>query len=602
MRSRTCLLATLTSISLASAAAPRNPITNVADVAFTARADGSQQRYLEVMPFGYSTNKPYPLMIFLHGHASDRWQITKGDQWKEIQAVCNVAARRRMILISPDYRAATSWMGPAAEADLVQIIQEQKTKRLISRTFLCGGSMGGTSVLIFTALHPELVDGVVSMNGTANMMEFAGFEEAIAASYGGRKGERPDEYRKRSPELMAARFGTMPVAFTAGGQDTVVPPQSVLRLSQELEKQNPGQVRMLHRENVGHSTSYEDAVAALDFVIERGTRAADAAELVRTLEPLSVRGVNYYPRETSWDGMWTKTPREVWEKDMALAESLNINTVRTFVPFSSAMEQAGLLQHDGAPTPAYLEKIETFLVAARKHGIRAILCFEFSQNWLAEPDAGARCRRALSAVVTAHREDGRVLLWDLMNEPEDDAKWTDGTRAYLRAALPLAKALDPQHLTTVGLTWRIDRLATVGFPDVLQYHEYSPKARLFQEGSTRVCQDIAGQRKVGGQRPLLIGEFGMNTARDPQHGTAESLRAKLQAHPGTEAEQARIYEIVLGAAEKERVAGVLSWCLHDYPIENPNESYFGLVRADGTLKPAALMLRDTFARWVDAVQ
>jgi pimeloyl-ACP methyl ester carboxylesterase len=239
------------------------------DMVFTARADHSQQRYVEFLPRGCTTNRPWPLMIFLHGHGSDRWQITRGAQWREIQAVCDVAAQRGMILVSPDYRAATSWMGPAAEADLVQIIQEQKSRRLISKIFLCGGSMGGTSVLIFTALHPDLVDGVVSMNGTANMLEFAGFADAIAASYGGRKNERPEEYRKRSPELTAAKLGTVPIAFTAGGRDTVVPPQSVLRLSRELEKQNPGKVLMRYRENAGHSTSYEDAIAALDFVIAR---------------------------------------------------------------------------------------------------------------------------------------------------------------------------------------------------------------------------------------------------------------------------------------------------------------------------------------------
>jgi pimeloyl-ACP methyl ester carboxylesterase len=261
------------------------------DVEFTARADSSRQRYVEFLPLEHTSNLPCSLMIFLHGHGADRWQIMKGDQWREIQAVCDVAARRHIILISPDYRATTSWMGPAAEADLVQIIQEQKTRHSLSKTYLCGGSMGGTSVLIFTALHPELVDGVVSMNGTANMMEFAGFEDAIAASYGGKKSERPDEYRKRSPELMAAKFGTMPVAFTAGGKDAVVPPQSVLRLSKELEKQNPGRVLMLYRQEVGHTTSYEDAIVALDFVIERSTPSSDRAELIRTLEPLSERGV-----------------------------------------------------------------------------------------------------------------------------------------------------------------------------------------------------------------------------------------------------------------------------------------------------------------------
>ena len=81
----------------------------------------------------------------------------------------------------------------------------------------------------------------------------------------------------------------------------------------------------------------------------------------------------------------------------------------------------------------------------------------------------------LDDVVGSHRDDGRVLLWDLMNEPESDEKWTDATRAYLKAALPAMKTLDPLHLTTIGLTWRVDRLEQVGMPDVMQYHEYASK-------------------------------------------------------------------------------------------------------------------------------
>jgi endo-1,4-beta-mannosidase len=203
----------------------------------------------------------------------------------------------------------------------------------------------------------------------------------------------------------------------------------------------------------------------------------------------------------------------------------------------------------------------------------------------------------LAAVVTAHRDDGRVLLWDLMNEPDDDSKWTDATRAYLKAALPFIKQLDTNHLTTVGIAYRTDRLAAVGLPDVLQYHEYSPKAVLFERGLARVSEDIANQRRAGPPRPLLIGEFGMCTARDTQFGADAALSAKLAEHPGTEAEQARVCKIILEAAETSRIAGVMPWCLHDYPINNPNESHFGLIRADGSLKPAATALRGTFERW-----
>lgn len=328
-------------------------------------------------------------------------------------------------------------------------------------------------------------------------------------------------------------------------------------------------------------------------------QAADPqpVELVRTFPPLSVRGINYFPHATPWGGMWTQTAPDVWERDMALAASLGVNTIRTFLQFSPRLEQAGLLNPDGSLMPAYHEKFEQLLAAAWRHGIRVIVCLEFSSQWLTATNAAARWRRALTDVVGAHRDDGRVLLWDLMNEPDDDAKWADATRAYLRAALPFVKQLDPNHATTIGITFRCDRLMTVGLPDVLQYHEYSPKAQLFAQGAARVNVSIANQRRAGGARPLLIGEFGMSTARDPKNGADPALRGKLTDAPGTEAEQARLYEIVLAAAEKERVAGVLAWCLHDYPIKNPNESHFGLVRADGTLKPAAIVLRDAYLHW-----
>lgn len=320
--------------------------------------------------------------------------------------------------------------------------------------------------------------------------------------------------------------------------------------------------------------------------------AVPEAELIRELKPLSVRGVNYFPRETPWGGMWTKTPQEVFEKDMALAASLGCNTVRTFVQFGSHMEQAGLEETDGTPTQAYLDKIEWLLSAAWRHGIRLILCFEFNQKRLDD-----RWRPGLTKVVTVCRNDGRVLMWDLMNEPDDDPKWTDATQGYLKTALPFIKQLDTNHLTTVGLAFRCDRLKEVGLPDVMQYHEYAGKDVFFKAGPKRVLVTCGNQRRVGGARPLFIGEFGMSTARDEEHGAASELCAKMSAATGTEAEQARLYEIILAGAEQGQTAGALAWCLHDYPINNPNESHFGLVRANGSLKPAATVLRETFLRW-----
>jgi len=141
------------------------------DVEFKADVDGSPQHYVEMLPKDFQPSTPCDVLIALHGHGSDRWQYIKNERCK---AVRDFAARHAPIMVSPDYRAATSWMGPKAEADLVQIIALLRNKHRVRKVFLVGGSMGGTSVLIFSALHPELVAGISSQNGTANMRKILG--------------------------------------------------------------------------------------------------------------------------------------------------------------------------------------------------------------------------------------------------------------------------------------------------------------------------------------------------------------------------------------------------------------------------------------------
>jgi pimeloyl-ACP methyl ester carboxylesterase len=236
------------------------------DVSFQANCDGTEQKYVVVFPEGFSANKPCAALIALHGHGSDRWQFVK-DARGECRGARDVAAVHGMLFVSPDYRAKTSWMGPKAEADMVQIIAELKRRHRVTKIILCGGSMGGTGALSFTALHPDLVDGVVSLNGTANLVEFTGFPDALAASFGGTKAQAPDEYRRRSAEFWPERF-TMPVAATTGGKDRVVPPDSVRRLLEVVKVKNPS-VLLIHRPDGGHSTTYADTKAAIEFVVSK---------------------------------------------------------------------------------------------------------------------------------------------------------------------------------------------------------------------------------------------------------------------------------------------------------------------------------------------
>ncbi len=237
----------------------------IEDRAFLAEIDGSEQKYVIVTPEGFVPDVAVTLLIALHGHGSDRWQFVRQER-DECRAVRDVAAHRGLLLVSPDYRATTSWMGPQAEADVVQIIRTLKERYQVDRVILCGGSMGGTGALTFTALHPGLIDGVVSLNGTANLVEYERFLDAIAASFGGGKEQVPNEYRKRSAEFFPEQF-TMPIAATTGGADDIVPPASVLRLLDSLRGRNP-HVLSLHQPTGGHRSTYDDTRRALEFVLD----------------------------------------------------------------------------------------------------------------------------------------------------------------------------------------------------------------------------------------------------------------------------------------------------------------------------------------------
>jgi dipeptidyl aminopeptidase/acylaminoacyl peptidase len=237
----------------------------LSDVSFVSELDKTVQKYVVLESDGFRRSTKKTLLVALHGHGADRWQYVREER-DECRATREFAMKYGMLMISPDYRARTSWMGPAAEADLKQILAEVRELYSVECIIVSGGSMGGTSALIFGALHPDIVDGIVAMNTTSNMEEYGQFQEAIAESYGGSKAEVPQEYRKRSSELQFERL-TMPVAVTTGGKDTLVPPESTLRLVEKLRGADR-KVFLKHRSEGGHATAYEDGMQALEFVAE----------------------------------------------------------------------------------------------------------------------------------------------------------------------------------------------------------------------------------------------------------------------------------------------------------------------------------------------
>ena len=126
---------------------------------FRASCDGSEQKYMVIVPEGQKTFAG--ALVALHGHGSDRRQFAE-DGRGECKAAREAAASRNLVYVSPDYRAKCSWMGPQAESDVLDLLEVLRGEYGVSTFYFCGGSMGGTSALTFAVRHPHLVAGVVT--------------------------------------------------------------------------------------------------------------------------------------------------------------------------------------------------------------------------------------------------------------------------------------------------------------------------------------------------------------------------------------------------------------------------------------------------------
>lgn len=84
----------------------------------------------------------------------------------------------------------------------------------------------------------------------------------------------------------------MPMSITAGGSDTVVPPQSVLQLYDTVKNTNPKNPKTVsfYRATGGHSTNYVDNAVALEYVIQ------NAKGIDTDLHPITINTSFEYQR------------------------------------------------------------------------------------------------------------------------------------------------------------------------------------------------------------------------------------------------------------------------------------------------------------------
>jgi GT2 family glycosyltransferase len=278
----------------------------------------------------------------------------------------------------------------------------------------------------------------------------------------------------------------------------------------------------------------------------------DGRFFARGAERLRVQGVTYGPFPPDPDGHQFPTPKQVTE-DFTRMRDIGVNAVRTYhVPpdwFLHLADDVGIAVFVDVPWP--------------KH-----LCFLDSHRG----QAAARTAVARAAKLTqAH---AGVLALSIGNEiPTDVVRWHGPRRVerFLAELADVAKQNDPGRLVTYA-SFPPTEYLELPFLDFATFNVYLHDREAFHRYLVRL-------QNLVGDRPLLLGELGMDTIRHGETEQADFLAGHLA--------EARL----MGLAG----AFVFSWTDEWYTGGHPITDWaFGITRADRSPKPAFHALRELF--------
>jgi endo-1,4-beta-mannosidase len=223
------------------------------------------------------------------------------------------------------------------------------------------------------------------------------------------------------------------------------------------------------------------------------------------------------------------------------------------------------------------------------------------------------CARAIAG-------DSALRAIDLANEIDDalmprsreaGRRWASVLAEASRRGAPNAPVQIGAHLPSLSRVnnMRVDDLAAIADEDCMHaYPLYSAVARSSLDPDLVPFSCALTAALAGSGRRVLMQEFGLCTAPpgSPGHFIEDDfLGAPLQQYLASEEDAATYYREVLERLAQSGAAGAYAWCWADYdrrlwerpPFDRAlRERTFGLVRSDGSLKPAAFVFKSFAGR------
>jgi hypothetical protein len=311
---------------------------------------------------------------------------------------------------------------------------------------------------------------------------------------------------------------------------------------------------------------------------------------------VKLKGTNYWLSATPFSGTWATWNGPQVREELGKAKELGVNTVRIGLPYDHR-DTRDIVWGDGRRmvriSPWIISQMTQVLQIAAAYDMKVIfVLFEWYDEQPAPgtPDAELNLTY-LKGIIGPFANDDRVLAWDLHNEPDHYNNWKDGKQdrviKWLERMSHHVREIDTRHPITVGVgnyasLWHPanDGTTLLSFVDFVAFHTYSAGA-------------LSGQIKELKRRttkPVLLEEMGWPTSPGSQPPTPGAVY--------DEATQSFLYKSMLADSKALDIAGVMQWTLWDYApgatVERNFEEHFGLVRLDGSFKPAAQIFGEQY--------
>jgi GT2 family glycosyltransferase len=272
----------------------------------------------------------------------------------------------------------------------------------------------------------------------------------------------------------------------------------------------------------------------------------------RGTQRMHVQGVTYGPFAPNEEGEQFPSIRRVAD-DFSLMQVCGINAVRSYhVPPEWFLQQA-----DRQGMGVFVD------VPWRKH-----LCFLDSE------EARHEAREAVRRAALRGRSHASVLAYSIGNEiPPNVVRWHGARQVerFLAELGDVVKQTDPDVLVTYA-NYPPTEYLDLSFADFITFNVYLHDPETFRRYLLRL-------QNLVGDRPLLLGELGMDTLRQGEMQQAQFLAGHVRA------------ATLMGLAGTFVFAWTDDWHTGGFPIK---DWAFGITHADRFPKAAYHALRDVF--------